>query len=181
MDGLCEEPGDDPPLAIAERALPTIGKDFLDGLAGGGLDLRIRIEERQTEARREAAADLALSGPHKTDQDYGSARREPPDFCGFPIRSYGADLHPTLTALFHRLLKGYYHIVQPVRQSAQDRLDRGYATRQITVGGMGKITLALIIVIALLLLGGGAFLALWNPPAPSAPVEKVIPDARFPK
>jgi hypothetical protein len=46
---------------------------------------------------------------------------------------------------------------------------------------MGKVTLALIILVALLLLGGGAFLALWNPPAPSSPVEKVIPDARFPK
>jgi hypothetical protein len=46
---------------------------------------------------------------------------------------------------------------------------------------MGKLTIALVALIALLLLGGGLFLALWNPPAPSAPVEKVIPDARFPK
>jgi hypothetical protein len=46
---------------------------------------------------------------------------------------------------------------------------------------MGKVTVVLVIVIALLLLGGGVFLALWNPPAPSSPVEKVIPDARFPK
>jgi hypothetical protein len=46
---------------------------------------------------------------------------------------------------------------------------------------MGKITIALVFVIALLLIGGGVFLALWNPPAPSAPVEKVLPDARFPK
>ncbi len=46
---------------------------------------------------------------------------------------------------------------------------------------MGKVTVALVIVIALALLAGGAFLAFWNPPPPSAPVEKVIPDARFPK
>jgi len=46
---------------------------------------------------------------------------------------------------------------------------------------MGKVTVTLIIVIALLLLGGAAFLAFWNPPAPSTPVEKVIPDARFPR
>jgi hypothetical protein len=46
---------------------------------------------------------------------------------------------------------------------------------------MGKVTLVLVVVIALVLLGGAAFLAFWNPPAPSAPVEKVIPDARFPK
>jgi hypothetical protein len=46
---------------------------------------------------------------------------------------------------------------------------------------MGKATIALVLVIALLLLGGGVFLALWNPPAPSAPVEKVLPSERFPK
>jgi hypothetical protein len=46
---------------------------------------------------------------------------------------------------------------------------------------MGKVTIAFGLVIALLLIGGGIFLALWNPPAPSAPVEKVLPDARFPK
>jgi len=46
---------------------------------------------------------------------------------------------------------------------------------------MGKITIVFVVVIALLLLGGGIFLALWNPPAPSTPVEKILPDARFPK
>ena len=46
---------------------------------------------------------------------------------------------------------------------------------------MGKITIAFVLVIALLLISGGVFLALWNPPAPSTPVEKVLPDARFPK
>lgn len=48
-------------------------------------------------------------------------------------------------------------------------------------GGMGKLTVALVIVIVLALLGGMAFLALWSPPPPSAPVEKVIPNERFPK
>jgi hypothetical protein len=46
---------------------------------------------------------------------------------------------------------------------------------------MGKVTVALVIVIVLVLLGGAAFLAFWNPPVPTAPVEKVLPDARFPK
>jgi hypothetical protein len=46
---------------------------------------------------------------------------------------------------------------------------------------MGKLTVALVTVIVLALLGGMAFLALWNPPPPSAPVEKVIPNERFPK
>ena len=31
---------------------------------------------------------------------------------------------------------------------------------------MGKVTIAFVLVIALLLIGGGIFLALWNPPAP---------------
>lgn len=48
-------------------------------------------------------------------------------------------------------------------------------------GGMGKLTIALVIVIILALLGGMAFLAFWSPPPPSAPVEKVIPNERFPK
>ena len=46
---------------------------------------------------------------------------------------------------------------------------------------MGKLTIAFVLVIALLLIGGGFFLALWNPPISSTPVEKVLPDARFPK
>jgi hypothetical protein len=46
---------------------------------------------------------------------------------------------------------------------------------------MGKLTIAFIVIVILLALGGAGFLALWNPPAPSTPVEKVLPDARFPK
>jgi hypothetical protein len=46
---------------------------------------------------------------------------------------------------------------------------------------MGKLTIGFVVVIVLAALGGAAFLALWNPPAPSAAVEKVLPDARFPK
>lgn len=46
---------------------------------------------------------------------------------------------------------------------------------------MAKFLLATLMVIVVLVLGGGIFLASWDIPAPSAPVEKVIPDARFPK
>jgi hypothetical protein len=46
---------------------------------------------------------------------------------------------------------------------------------------MGKLTIWFVAVIVLAVLGGAAYLALWNPPAPSAGVEKVLPDARFPK
>jgi hypothetical protein len=46
---------------------------------------------------------------------------------------------------------------------------------------MGKLTIGVVVVVVLVVLGGAIFLALWNPPAPSAPVEKVLPNARFPK
>jgi len=46
---------------------------------------------------------------------------------------------------------------------------------------MGKLTLGVVIVVILAALSGAAYLAWWNPPAPSAPVHKVLPDARFPK
>ncbi len=46
---------------------------------------------------------------------------------------------------------------------------------------MGKLTIWFVAVIVLLALGGAVFLALWNPPPPSAPVQKVLPDSRFPK
>lgn len=46
---------------------------------------------------------------------------------------------------------------------------------------MGKLVLAALALVFLILVGGGIFLASWDIPAPSKPVEKVIPDARFPK
>jgi hypothetical protein len=46
---------------------------------------------------------------------------------------------------------------------------------------MGKLTIGVVVVVVLAALGGAAFLAFWNPPVPTAPVEKVLPDARFPK
>jgi hypothetical protein len=46
---------------------------------------------------------------------------------------------------------------------------------------MGKLTIAVVVIVILAVLGGAVFLELWNPPAPSTPVQKVLPDARFPK
>jgi hypothetical protein len=76
--------------------------------------------------------------------------------------------------------------VLPGRQSVWGRLrqaisadhgsDRGYAGRS-----MGKLTTWFVVIVVLAALGGAAFLALWNPPVPSSAVEKVLPDARFPK
>jgi len=46
---------------------------------------------------------------------------------------------------------------------------------------MGKATIVLVLAAVLLVVGGCLFLAYWDIPAPSTPVEKVLPDARFPK
>ncbi len=46
---------------------------------------------------------------------------------------------------------------------------------------MGRITILLVGVFGLAVLGGCLFLAFGNFPVPTAPVEKVLPDARFPK
>ncbi len=46
---------------------------------------------------------------------------------------------------------------------------------------MGKVTLVLVVVFVLALIGGGLVLAYWDFPVHSTTVEKVLPDARFPK
>jgi Flp pilus assembly protein CpaB len=46
---------------------------------------------------------------------------------------------------------------------------------------MGKVTIILIVILGLAVAGGFVFLATWDIPAPSGHVEKVLPDARFPK
>jgi hypothetical protein len=43
---------------------------------------------------------------------------------------------------------------------------------------LSKVVLTVLLVAAA---GGGAFLATWDIPAPTAKVEKVIPDDRFPR
>ncbi len=46
---------------------------------------------------------------------------------------------------------------------------------------MGRVTLLLVVVLVLAIVGGGLVLAYWDFPVASTPVEKVLPDARFPK
>ena len=46
---------------------------------------------------------------------------------------------------------------------------------------MGRVTLLVVIVFVVAVLGGCLFLAYWDIPVPSMRVEKVLPDARFPK
>jgi hypothetical protein len=45
---------------------------------------------------------------------------------------------------------------------------------------MGKLVLISLALVAAVIVGGVGFLMVWDIPAPSAHVERVIPDARFP-
>ena len=46
---------------------------------------------------------------------------------------------------------------------------------------MARLIILLVIILALAVLGGCLFLAYWDFRVPTTPVEKVLPDARFPK
>ncbi len=46
---------------------------------------------------------------------------------------------------------------------------------------MGKLTIGVVVIVILAAIGGSVFLAVWNPPVPSTPVHKVVPNARFAK
>ena len=46
---------------------------------------------------------------------------------------------------------------------------------------MARVGILLVIVLVLAILGGGLYLAFGNFPVASTQVEKVLPDARFPK
>jgi hypothetical protein len=46
---------------------------------------------------------------------------------------------------------------------------------------MKKISKAVLIMVFLSLVGGAAFLATWDIPAPVKQVERVLPDDRFPR
>jgi small neutral amino acid transporter SnatA (MarC family) len=46
---------------------------------------------------------------------------------------------------------------------------------------MGRFLLIAAALLVVILIGGTVFLMVWNIPAPTARVEKVIPDARFPR
>ncbi|MBO6825489.1 MAG: hypothetical protein JJ879_04755 [Sneathiella sp.] len=46
---------------------------------------------------------------------------------------------------------------------------------------MSKFSLFLLFLITAAVVGGGVFLAAWDIPAPTVPVERVIPNDQFPK
>jgi hypothetical protein len=46
---------------------------------------------------------------------------------------------------------------------------------------MGRLALIAILAAILVLIAGGVFLSVWEPEPPRTPVEKQIPDERFPR
>jgi hypothetical protein len=46
---------------------------------------------------------------------------------------------------------------------------------------MKNISRAVFVLVVLMLVGGGAFLATWDIPPPVKKVERVLPDDRFPR
>lgn len=46
---------------------------------------------------------------------------------------------------------------------------------------MSKIAGALVALLLAVVVGGALFLSTWDPPPPSAKIEKVVPDERFPR
>ena len=46
---------------------------------------------------------------------------------------------------------------------------------------MVKVALIVVAAVVVLLAAGAAVLAVWDVPAPNQPIERVLPDARFPK
>ena len=46
---------------------------------------------------------------------------------------------------------------------------------------MGKVAIILIVILVLAIASGFVVLAYWDIPAPMSHVDKVLPDARFPK
>jgi hypothetical protein len=46
---------------------------------------------------------------------------------------------------------------------------------------MGKFVIIVAAMLGVSVIGGAAFIMVWDIPAPTAKVEKVIPDAKFPR
>ena len=58
---------DDFAFAVAEMRLAMIGENFIDGLAGRGLDLFVGVDERQIQDLAEPAANRAFAAAHQAD------------------------------------------------------------------------------------------------------------------
>ena len=71
--------------------------------------------------------------------------------------------------------------VNPDGMGTRARGASGIATSGIARRVMARVGIVLAIVFVLAIIGGGLYLAYGDFPAPQKPVEKVLPDARFPK
>lgn len=65
--------------------------------------------------------------------------------------------------------------------SATAELVRTGTPTGVTSRNMTKVTLVVVLVVLLATVGGAMFLAYWHFDVPRIGVEKVLPDARFPK
>ena len=64
-----DEPGDQAPFSVAKIGFAETFEDFSGRVAGGVFDLRITVDERQSEPPREAPSDGRLAGAHQADKD----------------------------------------------------------------------------------------------------------------
>jgi hypothetical protein len=62
-----------------------------------------------------------------------------------------------------------------------ERHKRSAARSPAQMGMMGRVLLIVALILVVGLLGAGAYLAFVDIPAPTQKVDKVLPDARFPK
>ena len=58
---------------------------------------------------------------------------------------------------------------------------RSFPLNVVGLGRMNRIALVAVVVVAVVLVGGAVFFATWDIPPPSAKVEKVLPNDRFPR
>ena len=75
MRRLLQKPRDDAALAVAKHRFAAVAENFLDRLAGGGLDLVVRIEKRQVQPGGQAPPDFGLAGAHQADENDRPPRR----------------------------------------------------------------------------------------------------------
>src|ERR1044071_6922033 len=76
MRRLLQKSRDNAALAIAKHRFPALAEDFLDCLAGGGLDLIVRIEKREIQPDGPAPSDLRPPRAHQADENDRAPRRE---------------------------------------------------------------------------------------------------------
>ena len=58
---------------------------------------------------------------------------------------------------------------------------RTFPLNVVGPGHMNRIALVVVILAAVVLVGGAIYFAMWDIPPPSAKVEKVLPNDRFPR